>query len=233
MQDYKEWYEHYEGTAVHKGIAEVTAAEREFSELLSTITDPALKAAFDTAAGKLARAYEMQGFNMGRSVATSIRGMNASEVWKPVDSYIGLYEVSSLGRVRSTGRGRDDGPRMLAPELAPDGHYVVTLYKNGAARSFPIRFLVAKAFIPNPHGKPQVRQKNLNKGDNRAKNLYWTNESGTTNAPVVQIDDEGNEVQTFFSVGAAARGTGIKRASIARCCKGKAKTAGGYRWSYK
>ena len=233
MRSYKDWYEHYEGTAAHEGIAEVEAAEQEFSGLLATITDPALKAAVDTAAGKLTRAYEMQGFKMGHSVATSIRGVSAAEIWEPVERYIGLYEVSSTGRVRSTGRGPDDGPRVLTPDLAPDGHYNVTLYKGKTGRIYPVRLLVARAFIPNPQGKPQVRQRNLNKADNRAKNLYWTNESETTNAPVVQYDNEGNVLQTFFSVSAAARSTGIKRNSIARCCKGTAITAGGYRWSYK
>ena len=64
----KELYEHYEGTSQHIGTPEVEVAEKEFGELIRTITDPSLRSALDQAVGKVARAYEMQGFCMAIDV---------------------------------------------------------------------------------------------------------------------------------------------------------------------
>jgi len=69
MTNYKEWYNHYEDTALHVGVPEVKAAENGLSDILKTITDPDIRFAVDTAAGQLARAYEMQGFNLGYDAA--------------------------------------------------------------------------------------------------------------------------------------------------------------------
>lgn len=49
---------------------------------------------------------------------------------------------------------------------------------------------------------------------------------------VLQLDNEGNEVGLFYSLMEAKRKLGIDASSIMRCCKGKQKTAGGYKWKY-
>ena len=51
---------------------------------------------------------------------------------------------------------------------------------------------------------------------------------------IYQYDIEGNYLNTFNSVSAAAEATGDKNsiANIRNCCYGNRKTANGYRWSY-
>lgn len=54
-----------------------------------------------------------------------------------------------------------------------------------------------------------------------------------TNISVKQIDPHTDEViTTFYSQMEAFRQTGINGANISRCCSGKRKTAGGYKWEY-
>lgn len=50
--------------------------------------------------------------------------------------------------------------------------------------------------------------------------------------PVNQLDEKGNVINTYPSITAAAEAMGCNIESIASCCKGKTKTAYGYRWKY-
>ena len=68
MANYKKLYEQYDDTALHAAVPEAIAAESKFNALLKTIADINLRAALDSAAGMLVRAYEMQGLNMGFAI---------------------------------------------------------------------------------------------------------------------------------------------------------------------
>jgi hypothetical protein len=46
------------------------------------------------------------------------------------------------------------------------------------------------------------------------------------------LDNEGNELRQFNSLGDAARETGLDISSIIRVCKGKQRTSMGYKWRY-
>lgn len=50
--------------------------------------------------------------------------------------------------------------------------------------------------------------------------------------PVAMLDINGNIVKMFASSLIVFQQYGIDRGSICRCCNGKQKTAGGYRWKY-
>ena len=50
--------------------------------------------------------------------------------------------------------------------------------------------------------------------------------------PVAIIDDNDKIIETFANSLLAYQKYGIARESICRCCNGKQKTAGGYRWIY-
>ena len=54
-----------------------------------------------------------------------------------------------------------------------------------------------------------------------------------TSIIVEQKDKKGNIVREFISAREADRQTGINQSSIIKCCKGKAKSAGGYTFNYK
>lgn len=50
---------------------------------------------------------------------------------------------------------------------------------------------------------------------------------------VVQLDLQGNLVKVWDSGKGASDATSVHKISILACCRGRQKTAGGYRWVYK
>ena len=105
-----------------------------------------------------------------------------SEVWKPIKGYDGIYEVSSLGRVRlldRVGIRKDGSPyrwkgHLLKPKTYSRHYSKVRLVIKGESdRELHVHRLVAEAFIPNPDNLPHVRHKNGDIYDNRADNLEW------------------------------------------------------------
>ena len=83
------------------------------------------------------------------------------ESWVPIRGYHGLYEISSVGRVKRLGQYRphNHGRRAWHPakifSTKPQRrhHQLVTLTKNGCQRSWTVHRLVALHFIgPRPHG---------------------------------------------------------------------------------
>lgn len=96
------------------------------------------------------------------------------EIWRPIDGYTGLYEVSSLGKIRSLLRKKDNNHgRLLSPSPNTDGYLTVVLTKDSQRKSFKVHRLVAQAFIPNPNSYPQVNHKDENKSNNQVTNLEW------------------------------------------------------------
>lgn len=103
------------------------------------------------------------------------------EEWKSIPEFIG-YDVSSLGRVRSTNRlsGKRRGlikGKELVQTPNRKGYPEVRLFKNGKSTSKVVHRLVASAFIPNDYDKPQVNHKDGNKLNNRVSNLEWISNS--------------------------------------------------------
>jgi len=49
---------------------------------------------------------------------------------------------------------------------------------------------------------------------------------------VCQYDIQGNLIEIHLSLSKAEVATGIKQPNITSCCKGRMKTAGGFKWSY-
>lgn len=97
------------------------------------------------------------------------------EQWKDVAGYEGLYEVSSLGRVRTL----QSSPRLKSGECLSGGntrgYRTVILCKGGKKTAMLVHRLVAFAFLgapPDCH-RPTVNHKNLEKADNRTENLEW------------------------------------------------------------
>jgi hypothetical protein len=103
------------------------------------------------------------------------------EIWKEVAGYEGLYEVSDLGRVRSTkrvlidkiGRARRYRSKILSGGVSDKGYWAIMLCKDAEQKMTLVARLVATAFIPNPDGKAEVNHKDGNKNDNSVSNLEW------------------------------------------------------------
>lgn len=85
------------------------------------------------------------------------------EIWKDIQGYEGLYQVSNLGRVKSLGRsgkGCSLGDRVLKPMINDDGYELVNLKSsNHIAKWHSVHRLVAIHFIPNPNDYKEINHK--------------------------------------------------------------------------
>lgn len=144
---YKDLYElHEQNDVLHVGISEVAIIEDEAADFLRSL-DQGLRQRVDLLLGKIARAYEIQGFLFGGTVA----GAGWNKKTRPVEGQ---------------------------------------LYGDVTCR-------------------------------------------GSTPAPVYQIDRKTNQViAEFKSISEAARATGGDDSAIAKVCKGKIPSSGGYIWRY-
>lgn len=99
------------------------------------------------------------------------------EIWKDIEGYEGIYQVSNLGRVRSLDRkvwNYIKKGRILKSHSNGHGYQNVSLHnENKIEKHAYIHILVAKAFIPNPENKKEVNHKDFNKENNCADNLEW------------------------------------------------------------
>lgn len=177
------------------------------------------------------------------------------EVWKDIEEYESLYQVSNQGRVRSLDRTvinngsiRLIEGKLLKPINNGFGYLYINLCKDSKIKRTAIHRLVAKTFLPNPDNLAQVNHKNEIKSDNRVENLEWCNSKynanyGNRNAKcteskrnkygkiVKQYDINGNLINIMY-MGDAIKIKKIYYANLIKCCKGKQKTAGGYIWRY-
>lgn len=99
------------------------------------------------------------------------------EQWLPVVGMEGLYEVSSMGRVRSLlFRNRvciKSRIKIIKPTLTKKGYHRVCLRRVGEKRQVYVHTLVIEAFVgPKPEGKECAHQNGI-KTDNTPGNLIW------------------------------------------------------------
>ncbi len=183
------------------------------------------------------------------------------EIWKDIEGYEGLYQVSNLGRVKSLKSYKNGKNGIKIPKqekilknslVKRTGYYRVSLSRNGAFISQQVHRLVAKAFIPNPAGYSQINHKDENKSNNVVNNLEWCDSKYNNNygahsqhisetrrknkkgyKKVVQYDLDNNLICEYESTREAARTLNIQNSIISRCCRGLKKTYKNSIWKYK
>lgn len=107
------------------------------------------------------------------------------EIWKDIEEFKGLYQVSNLGRVRSidrlityrTGTKRLTKGTILTIGQNKLGYQQVSLSKNDKMYSRRVHRLVANAFIKNTKNYKEVNHIDGNKKNNKVENLEWCNRS--------------------------------------------------------
>ncbi len=128
------------------------------------------------------------------------------EVWKDIEDYIHLYQISNFGRVRSLTkkvqysdrRLRNYPEKILKPRINGKGYYFVTLYDSDKYQ-ISIHRLVAKAFIDNPFGKFCVNHKDSNRLNNVVDNLEWVTYKENTEHAILKgnIFKPGKKITQF------------------------------------
>lgn len=161
------------------------------------------------------------------------------EKWRDAVGYEGLYQISSLGRLRNA---KD---HILKIHTAHNGYQYYNISKNGIGKSKRSHRLVAEAFIPNPQDKAEVNHKDGDKTNNRVENLEWMTKSEnnlhafrthlrppTNEKRVAQFTLDGKLVATYRSGHEAARISNVCQGHICRACSGKFQQLGGFVWRY-
>lgn len=180
--------------------------------------------------------------------------MQRKEVWKPIKGYEGIYEVSNFGRIRNIHFGWDR--KIYKSKL---GYHSVVLCKENKIKRFAVHRLVYQAFVGEIPEKHVIHHIDHNPSNNHLDNLQLmsgfehnsmhkkgniipakynqTKEAiekrkKKVSKPTAQLSFDGKIIKVYPSTIEASRQTNVDRADICRCCKGKKKTAGGYKWKY-
>ena len=163
------------------------------------------------------------------------------EIWKDIEDYEALYQVSNFGRVKRVTTGR-----ILKSGKDKKGYLHVGLYKNGIVSNKTIPRLVAQAFIPNPENKPEVNHIDEDKTNNMVSNLEWMTAKenlnhGTRNEragktlsiPILATNLKTGESTEFYGTNECARQLGLNAGHITSVLKGRLKQTGGFTFKYK
>lgn len=173
------------------------------------------------------------------------------EIWKDIKGYEGMYQISSQGRVKSLNY-KNTGKEHILLQWYNKGYNRIGLMKNGILKMYLVHRLVAEAFIPNPNNYPCINHKSEIKTQNNLENLEfcdakYNNSYGTRteraskkqinrkdcSKVILQYDLYGNFIKEWVSTKEIERQLGYSHSNISKCCKGKAKSAYGYKWRYK
>ena len=104
------------------------------------------------------------------------------------------YCVSTFGNVENMTTGK-----ILQPQIDRDGYYIVSLCKNGKAKTFKIHRLVAEAFLENPDDKLCVDHIDGCKQNNNLNNLRWaTTVENSRNAKLSKRNTSGVKGVSFY-----------------------------------
>jgi hypothetical protein len=173
-----------------------------------------------------------------------------TEIWKDIEGYEGIYQVSNFGRVRSldhevikmSKHGKNTvfniKGRILKGTTNWAGYKMVNI-RHIDGKFFPrmVHRLVAKAFVPGYMEGLQVNHIDENKQNNRYDNLEWVTSKQNNNhgfhieratahckeerKAIIQMSLNGDFVAEYPHSRDAQKATGIHRWQIRKCCENK------------
>jgi hypothetical protein len=176
------------------------------------------------------------------------------EIWKDIPNYEGIYEASSLGRIR-TAKGKTTSSarfkvriwkqRVLKQKCTKNNRgrkdCRVSLWKDGVEKTWLVSRLIALAFYPISDMSLTVNHKDGNTLNNRADNLEWltikeniqygfeNNQFGTSKPVTLK---QGADIKEFSSMSKASQYLGRNAGYISFCLKKKRSVTdkNGVRW---
>lgn len=158
------------------------------------------------------------------------------------------YEVSSLGAVRRSIGGQ--GARLgVNRKLVADthGYLQVKLCEHGKCRLHLVSRLVAKAFLPNPLGLPEVNHVDGKRQNNTLSNLEWCSSSaniqhaydvlnrrspGGHNVKDYTAIDPSGQVHAVHNLSAFAEAHGLHQGACTLVAQGKRNHHKGWLFAY-
>ena len=173
------------------------------------------------------------------------------ERWWYIDGAPG-YMISDCCRVWSRKTQQFIKPKPMDKQ----GHLGVCLRVNGRARYEYLHRLMAKAFLPNPHNKPVVRQLDDDTSYKYLDNLAWGTQKDNfkdclrnghvhfvtpeereiglskMRTPILAIDIRTGERMIFKGQSDASRFLGVRQSNIWKVLKGQRTHTRGYRFEY-
>ena len=176
--------------------------------------------------------------------------MITEEIWKDIPGYEGLYQASSLGRIKScqkvlryrNGKIVHRNERMMVLTKGFGQYLTVGLSKNDVKKLYNVHYLIAITFIDNPNNLPCLNHKDEDKFNNSVENLEWcsysyntkynnnmrkkidtrnSNNSRGCEKQVYQYDLQGNFIKKWDSLKSIQRELGYKVSNISSCCLNK------------
>lgn len=107
--------------------------------------------------------------------------VDMNESWKPIAGYEGLYEISTLGRVKSVEREVPHGSKGITRIIKErylkhfygGGYSQVKLSKNGKKRTHRVHLLVLYAFVGPPPDGMEARHLDGVRDNPKLENLKW------------------------------------------------------------
>ena len=165
-----------------------------------------------------------------------------NEIWKDIQGYEGLYQVSNLGRIRSVDgkvtyterHGKRTWKGRILKGCYGECSYVkgysVTLYKDGKPKDFLVHRLVLQTFNPTNDLNLTVNHIDGNRLNNNLNNLEWlTLEDNirhafennlmpsVKNTKLLRLKD--NKQFEFYSMSKASQFLGRGKGYISSCTK--------------
>ena len=165
--------------------------------------------------------------------------MSFKEVWKDIQGYEKVYQISNHGRVRVLPHvdalGHHRLEHMLKPDIQKQGYLQVTLYKDGIPNKIKVHRLVARAFLPNPKNYPIINHKDENPANNHVNNLEWCTMyynnmyhyrnkriGRKLEKPIFAIYPDGTD-EYFDSARKASVALGLNEGHVSACLRGELK----------
>ena len=110
------------------------------------------------------------------------------EIWKDIEGYKNIYQVSNLGRLKSLkreinwygGRTRIIPEKIIKVKFNGFGYKMHSLSRHGKNKYVSLHRLIALAFIPNPENEKCINHIDGNKLNNSLENLEWCSYSHNT-----------------------------------------------------